>query len=76
MTSKFNTFITACAFISFSFCLAAGIWILAKVGFDFDSDALSTAIGLYFVGKAFFVGPALLVAACRLEKYPLTIHKN
>ena len=55
------------AALSFIFCLSAGLWILSKVGFD-RSEALSTAIGLYFVGKAFFVGPMLFVAAERLER--------
>ena len=34
--------------------------------FDHDGDAVETGIGLYFIGKAFFVGPMLLVAAERL----------
>jgi len=28
---------------------------------------LATGIGLYFVGKAFFVGPMLFVAAAKLD---------
>jgi hypothetical protein len=55
------------AVLSFLFCLLGGLWLLAKTGFDRKDDALSTAIGLYFVGKAFFVGPMLLVAAERLD---------
>ena len=43
-------------------CLAAGIWLLSAVGFDHGDEALWTAIGLYFVGKAFFVGPMLILA--------------
>ena len=45
---------------------AGGLWILTSVGFDHDGDAVETGIGLYFIGKAFFVGPMLLVAAERL----------
>jgi len=53
------------AVVSFVACLGAGLWLLTAVGFDHGDDALSTAIGLYFVGKAFFVGPALAIAARR-----------
>ena len=49
-------------------CLAAGLWILICVGFQTKSDAVWTGLGLYFVGKAFFVGPMLLVAAEQLGK--------
>ena len=35
---------------------------MAADGFQFDDGAISTAIGFYFVGKAFFVGPMLLAA--------------
>jgi hypothetical protein len=33
-------------------------WILLAAGFDVW-DPLGTGIGLYFIGKAFFVGPML-----------------
>ena len=49
----------ASALISFVLCLVAGLWILVLDGFDPD-EPLATGIGLYFVGKAFFVGPSLL----------------
>jgi hypothetical protein len=45
------------------FCFAAGVWILTKVGLTRGEDALSTAIGLYFIGKGFFVGPMLVLTA-------------
>ncbi|MBU1693140.1 MAG: hypothetical protein KJ726_01775 [Verrucomicrobia bacterium] len=51
--------------LAFACCLAAGLWILTKTGFDHGEDALSTAIGLYFIGKAFFVGPMLLLTALK-----------
>jgi hypothetical protein len=52
------------AVLSFAFCLSGGLWILAKTGFDTSKDAaVWTGIGLYFIGKAFFVGPMLLLAA-------------
>ena len=48
---------TAAAFI---FCMAGGIYIFVHAGFDKD-NILETGIGLYFIGKAFFVGPMLLI---------------
>jgi len=52
--------------LAFVLCLAGGLWILSKVGFRSDDNAVWTGIGLYFIGKAFFVGPMLLVAAEQL----------
>jgi hypothetical protein len=57
----------ACAITAFIFCLGAGFWILTKTGFDHGNDAIATGIGLYFIGKAFFVGPMLLIAARKLS---------
>ena len=52
------------AALAFVFCLAGGLWILTSVGFEHgDGDAVWTGLGLYFVGKAFFVGPMLLLVA-------------
>lgn len=50
------------ALLAFAFCFAAGLWILTKTGLDHGDGTLTTAIGLYFIGKAFFVGPMLLAA--------------
>ena len=50
------------AILSFLFCLLGGLWILTRVAFGSKDDVLSTAIGFYFVGKAFFVGPMLWLA--------------
>jgi hypothetical protein len=52
--------------LSFAFCLLGGLWILRRVNLDSKDDVLNAGIGFYFVGKAFFVGPMLLLAA---EKY-------
>jgi len=52
------------AVLSFTLCLLGGLWILAKCSLSKD-DALSLGIGLYFVGKAFFVGPMLWLVADR-----------
>ena len=54
------------AVLSFAFCLLGGLWILCRAdlkNFKSGEDALSIAIGFYFVGKAFFVGPMLWMAA-------------
>jgi hypothetical protein len=56
------------AIVATLFCLIAGLWILVNVGFKFADDAVWTGLGLYFVGKAFFVGPMLLIAAEQLGK--------
>jgi len=56
------------AILAFGFCLTAGLWILTKTGFAHGNDALTTAIGLYFIGKAFFVGPMLYLATIRLSR--------
>ncbi|MHC4068768.1 MAG: hypothetical protein ACYS18_09435 [Planctomycetota bacterium] len=42
------------AILAFVICLIGGLWILS--GTDFE-----TGVGIYFVGKAFFVGPLLLI---------------
>jgi len=56
------------AVLSFVICLAGGIWILANEGFQTGSnDAIWSGIGLYFVGKAFFVGPLLMITTLRSE---------
>jgi hypothetical protein len=51
------------AVLSFAFCLLGGLWILSRATFSAKEDILPTAIGFYFVGKAFFVGPMLWLAA-------------
>jgi len=51
------------AVLSFAFCLLGGLWILSRATFGSKDDILATAIGFYFVGKAFFVGPMLWLAA-------------
>jgi len=51
--------------VAFAFCLLAGLWILSRANFRSKDDILAEAIGFYFVGKAFFVGPMLWLAAGR-----------
>ncbi|HEX7053840.1 MAG TPA: hypothetical protein VF211_07890 [Burkholderiales bacterium] len=53
------------AVVSFVLCLFAGAFILLNAEIS-GKNALVVGIGIYFLGKAFFVGPALLAAAERL----------
>ena len=46
------------AIAAFAFCLGGGLWLLVFGGFD-TSDPIVAGLGLYFVGKVFFVGPML-----------------
>jgi hypothetical protein len=59
------------AVLAHLFCLGGGVWLLATDGGGFDSDdPLGTGLGLYFIGKSFFVGPMLWIAAELLEDRP------
>jgi hypothetical protein len=51
------------AVLAFLFCFTGGLWLLTSAGFNHKDDALPTALGLYFIGKSFFVGPMLWLAA-------------
>lgn len=64
-----KTLARVAAVVAFLFCLIGGVWILLYTGFKSSGDsAVWTGLGLYFVGKAFFVGPMLLVAAEQLGR--------
>jgi hypothetical protein len=63
-----KTLARVAAVLAFLFCLIGGLWILFHAGFKSKDDAVWTGLGLYFVGKAFFVGPMLLVSAELLSK--------
>jgi len=43
-------------------CLCGGIYLLLK---NEDHNPIQTGLGLYFIGKAFFVGPMLILTAAR-----------
>ena len=51
------------AVLSFCICLLGGIWCLLDL--DFESG-----VGIYFVGKAFFVGPLLVITTFQLRELP------
>ena len=64
MNTKLKVLGRVAAALAFLFCAAGGIWILKTVGPNpSGGDAVWIGIGLYFIGKAFFVGPMLLIAA-------------
>jgi len=65
MNDKMRKMSVVCALLAFVFCLGGGLWILSKTGLNFGNDAVSAGLGLYFIGKAFFVGPLLLIAALK-----------
>jgi hypothetical protein len=52
----------AASALAFCACLAGGLVVLIAVGIS-KKDAWGAGIGLYFIGKAFFVGPMLLITA-------------
>jgi hypothetical protein len=61
-------FAIASAFIAFVFCLMGGLVLLHSIGFDLfvDKDnALYAGVGLYFIGKAVFVGAMILLVFFR-----------
>lgn len=83
MNTGLRTPARVAAVVAFLLCLIAGLWILFNVGFKSRGDAVWTGIGLYFVAKAFFVGPMLLVAAEQLvggqrshDEKPLPVQRN
>ena len=68
MSQETDGLALACGMAASVFCLAGGLWVLTTVGFTRGSDAMSTAIGLYFIGKGFFVGPMLWMTGRRNSK--------
>ena len=47
---------------------SGGLWVLGRTGLDHGNEAVSTGISLYFIGKAFFVGPMLLIMALKSNR--------
>jgi hypothetical protein len=56
------------AVVAFLLCLIGGIWVIANS--DSGEEEIWIGIGLYLIGKAFFVGPMLLIAAEQLGPKP------
>jgi hypothetical protein len=55
------------AIFAFLFCFAGGLWILINTGFD-PNDPTAAGIGMYFIGKALFVGPMLFFMTLKMSK--------
>jgi hypothetical protein len=64
MSKPLKQFAVTAAVLSFSFCLAGGVFILATTPFEKDAAWL-TGMGFYFVGKAIFVAALLVISAFR-----------
>ena len=48
------------AVLAFLFCFTGGVWFLCHA--TGNDNVLLVGFGLYFIGKAFFVGPMLWLA--------------
>jgi len=54
----FRTFVgMILALLASTLCIVAGVYL---IGNSEDGNILANSLGLYFIGKAFFVGPMLL----------------
>jgi hypothetical protein len=67
MSRSIERFGIVSGILAFLLCLAAGVWILVNSEFDPD-DPFMAGIGLYFVGKAVFVGPMLIIASLQFGR--------
>ncbi|HLE46916.1 MAG TPA: hypothetical protein VI818_01365 [Candidatus Thermoplasmatota archaeon] len=53
-------------------CAGAGFWLLNETEWGRDSEGVVwSALGVYFLGKAFFVGPMLAITAWAAEQKAL-----
>ncbi len=69
MQVAMKTLLRTAAVLSFGFCFVAGLLILGNaVGSGYKDAFMVAAVGLMFVGIAFFVGGILLVAAERFGR--------
>ena len=66
MSKRIRRFGVVSGVFAFLLCLAGGVWIVVNSEFD-PSDPLSMGIGLYFIGKALFVGPMLIIASLQFK---------
>lgn len=57
-----RTFGKISAGLAFLFCLFGGLIAIYSV-IGGDEDNLWIGLGVYFIGKAFFVGPSLLISS-------------
>lgn len=61
MENRFRRIGLISGILTFVICLIAGMYILLTIGFDNYDEGVYAGIGLYFIGKAFFVGPMLII---------------
>ena len=54
------------AALAFVLCIAGGIAVINSV-IGGNENHLWMGLGLYFIGKAFFVGPSLLISATTVK---------
>ena len=66
MSTRIRRFGVVSGMLAFFLCFAGGIWIVANSDFD-PSDPLAMGLGLYFIGKALFVGPMLIIASLQFR---------
>ena len=65
---KMKRFAIIMGIIASALCLTAGIWILVRTGLgpgenDDDTIFIWQGMAIYFIAKAFFVGPMLILTA-------------
>jgi len=58
---------TVSAVVAFLLCLVGGAWLFTE-SWGEDGDVLYLTMGLYFMGKAFFVGPMLYLTALQFPR--------
>ncbi|OLE67386.1 MAG: hypothetical protein AUG09_02705 [Acidobacteria bacterium 13_1_20CM_2_68_7] len=63
MSDAMRAFGTVSGALAFLLCFLGGAWILTHVDLKSKDDAIWVGMGLYFIGKAFFVGPMLVIAS-------------
>ncbi|MFM2082087.1 MAG: hypothetical protein RL380_778 [Verrucomicrobiota bacterium] len=64
MNSPLKTIARIAGALAFLCCFGGGAFILRKTGFNLSGeDAIWIGVGLYFIGKSFFVGPMLWLMA-------------
>jgi hypothetical protein len=57
-----KSFLVICGVLASLLCFVAGLWMI----FGPIDLQMRQPVGLYFIGKGFFVGPALIAAAHKL----------
>ena len=69
MKSPLKTIARIAGTLAFLCCFGGGVCILVKTGFSLKGeDAIWSGVGLYFIGKSFFVGPMLWLMAEKADK--------